>query len=309
MSDLDRKLAAVAASQRMLITLADVRRAGGTQAHAQRRVDGGRWRQVDQRTYLIAGAPFDWPTRQLAATLAAGEGAVGSHLAAARAYRLPGFDRAGVEVSIPRGRRYRRPWVRTHESTDLDRCRVVIRDGLPVTDPDRTLLDLGRYVGVPRLSRAVEAARRSQLVTWSSLIATLARHGRRGRHGTRRLRAVILRDAHRDEVTDTDMELLVLGLLRDAGCPEPVLHHRIYDGGRFVAEVDLAYPRWKIAIECDGDVHLLPEVRERDLPRQNDLVLLGWTVLRFSWERSRARPERIVAEVRRAIDAARSAAA
>lgn len=101
------------------------------------------------------------------------------------------------------------------------------------------------------------------------------------------------------------MELLVLGLLRESGLPEPVLHHRIYDGDRFVAEVDLAHPQWKIAIECDGDIHLLPEVRERDLPRQNDLVLLGWTVLRFSWERSRARPERIVSEVRAAIDAQR----
>jgi very-short-patch-repair endonuclease len=84
-----------------------------------------------------------------------------------------------------------------------------------------------------------------------------------------------------------------------------VLHHRIYDGTRFVAEVDLAFPQWRIAIECDGDVHLLPEVRERDLQRQNDLMLLGWTVLRFTWERARSRPERIVDEVRAAIRARR----
>jgi very-short-patch-repair endonuclease len=116
---------------------------------------------------------------------------------------------------------------------------------------------------------------------------------------------VILNEAHREEVTDTDSELLVLGLLRDAGLPEPVSHFRVCDGDRFVAELDLAYPQWKIAIECDGDVHLLPEVRERDLQRQNDLVLQGWIVLRFSWERSRSRPERIVEEVRAAIRARR----
>ena len=163
------------------------------------------------------------------------------------------------------------------------------------------MLDLGRYVGWKRLAKAVEAARRSDLVSWSSLIATLARHARRGRHGTRRLRAVILSDAHRDEVTDTDMELLVLSLLREADLPEPVLHHRVQVEGRFAAEVDLAYPQWKVAIECDGDIHLRPDVRERDLPRQNDLVLAGWTVLRFSWERSRLRPEAIVREVRAAL--------
>ena len=112
---------------------------------------------------------------------------------------------------------------------------------------------------------------------------------------------MILAGAHREEVTDTDVELLVLGLLTEASLPEPVLHHRIHDGERFVAEVDLAYPQWRIAIECDGDVHLLPEVRERDLPRQNDLVLSGWTVLRFSRDRVWTRPEALVAEVIAAV--------
>ena len=65
-----------------------------------------------------------------------------------------------------------------------------------------------------------------------------------------------------------------------------------------MAEVDLAYPELRIAIEIDGKVHLQPEVRERDLPRQNDLVLLGWTVLRFTWTRYTTRPASVVAEVR-----------
>ena len=46
----------------------------------------------------------------------------------------------------------------------------------------------------------------------------------------------------------------------------------------------------KIAIELDGSIHLEDDVRERDLPRQNDLVLLGWTVLRFTWKRFTERP-------------------
>jgi predicted transcriptional regulator of viral defense system len=305
MADIDRQLAAIAARQRMLITLDDVYGVGANRDHVAARLRSGRWQPVDHRTYLLAGAPLDWHTKQLAAIKAAGPGAACSHLAAARLWGLAGYATAGVELSIPRGRRYRRPGVRSHESTDLERCRIVEVAGIPVTDPDRTMLDLARYVGIQRLTRTIETARRAELVTWSSLIAMLARHARRGRHGTRRTRAVILQEAHRDEVTDTDSELLVLSLLRDAGLPEPVSHFEVYDGDRFVAELDLAYPQWKIAIECDGAVHLLPEVRERDLQRQNDLVLQGWIVLRFSWERSRARPERIVDEVRAAIRARR----
>ncbi len=304
MSELDRRLAAVAARQRMLITVQDVYGAGGSTDHAIARVHGGRWRRVEHGVYLMMGADLDWHTRQLAAVLAAGPGAAASHFAAARLWGLPGFSRAPVELSIPRGTRFRRPGIRTHESTDLERCTIVRRQLVPVTDANRTLLDVARFVGDPRSTRVIEAARRQQLVTWSTLISTLAAHARRGRPGIQRLRRVILAGAQREEVTDTDMELLVLGLLHEAGLPEPALHHRIHDGSRFVAEVDLAYPQWKIAIECDGSVHLDPEVHERDLARQNDLVLLGWTVLRFSWERVRARPLAVVSEVRAAVDAA-----
>ena len=305
MADLDRRLAEVARRQRMLITLDDVYAEGGVREHVAARLRGGRWAELDHRVYVISGATVDWETRQLAAVLSAGGGAATSHLAAARLWGIAGYGMAGLELSIPRGHRYRRLGVRSHESTDLDRCAVVVHHGIPVTDPDRTMLDLGRYVGVKRLERAVENARRRELVTWSSLITTLARHARKGRHGTRRLRAVILQNAQRKEITDTDAELLLLGLIRDAGLPEPALHHRVLDRDRFVAEVDLAYPQWRIAIECDGDVHLLPEVRARDLPRQNDVVLSGWTILRFSWERLRARPDRVVGEIRDAITAAR----
>ena len=305
MSELDRHLAAIASRQHQLITTTDVLAVGGAQHHADSRVAGGRWRRIDRGVFLVNGAPLDWAARQHAAVLAAGAGSVASHLAAARLLGLPGFERAGPELTVPRGTRFRRHGVRVHESTDLDRCRVVQRDGIPVTDPNRTLLDVGRHLGQQRLGRAVEAARRSDLVTWSSLIETLAHHARRGRPGVRRLRAVILAGAHRHEVTDTDVELLLHGLLVEAGLPPPAIRHRILDGDRFVAEVDLAFPELRIAIECDGDVHLLAEVHERDLPRQNELVLLGWTVLRFSNDRILTRPAAVVAQVRAAVEAAR----
>jgi very-short-patch-repair endonuclease len=303
---IDQVLAARAGQQRSLVTAGDVAKAGGNRSHIRRRLHSGRWQLVHPGVFLIAGAPLDWATLQLAAVLSAGPGAAASHLAAARLWEIPGFATAGVELSVPRHRRRPRTGQRIHESSDLDRCRIVERCGVPVTDASRTILDLARYVGPRRLHRSIEALRRRDDVSWAALIDTLARHARQGRHGVRRLRQVILTHAHREEITDTDMELLVLSLIREAGLPEPTLHHRVLDGDRFVAEVDLAYPEHRIAIECDGSIHLVEDVRDRDLTRQNDLILLGWTVLRFSYERLRTRPEAVLAEIRAAIDAARA---
>lgn len=303
MQELDRRLATIASGQRQLITLSDVRRCGGNEAHAKIRCDAGRWVRLDHGVYLINGAPLDWHARLLARILAAGPGAVASHLAAARVWAMPGFARARIELSVPRGRRYRRADARVHESTDLGRTVHRRVDQIPVTDPARTLLDLARYVGPQRLARAIEWCRRQGLVTWSDVIRTLHTHARRGRPGSRRLRQVILEHSHRDEITDSDFELLVLELIISSGLPEPVLHHKVHDGERFVAEVDMAYPERKVGVECLGPVHREDEqVWERDPARRNDLVLCGWTLLEFTWKRVRSRPDRVIAELRDALN-------
>ena len=177
----------------------------------------------------------------------------------------------------------------------------MVVDGIPATEVSRTLLDIGRRIGDASLLRAIEWSRREQRTDWPALVGTLARHARRGRPGIRRLRRVIAANIDRDEVTDSVFELLVLALIAEAGLPTPTLHHCVCAGERFVAEVDLAYPRWRIAIELDGAVHLRRDVHERDLARQNDLMLEGWVVLRFTWRRYTDRPEQLIAEIRTAI--------
>ena len=48
-----------------------------------------------------------------------------------------------------------------------------------------------------------------------------------------------------------------------------------------VAVVDLAEPKLKIAIECDGRSHYSRKQRNRDTRKTTMLAALGWTVLRF----------------------------
>src|SRR5690606_28606993 len=122
------------------------------------------------------------------------------HRAAAALWGFDGVAPGTPEVTVPRGVRFRRTDIRVHSSTDLDRCGARVRDGVPVTDPSRTLLDLARRTSDRRLLMAVESARRSGLSSWEELASTLHAHARRGRPGIRRLRRVIAANAHRDEV-------------------------------------------------------------------------------------------------------------
>ena len=297
MDGLDRQLAAVAARQHCLVTLKDVRAAGGNAKHAERRVATGRWEFVFEGVYRLAGVPWTWEARVMALVLAR-PGAVASYLCAARLHEI-GFGTAFPEVSIPRGRFHQADGLRVHTSTDLDRCQVVLRNGIPTTDPARTLLDLGRFIREPALAIAVKRARRQELVDWRDLIETLATHARKGRHGVTRLRNIIADGVALDDLTDTDSELAALSLLRERGFGEPAQQHRVYDSdGELLAAMDLAYVDKWVNFEIDGPVHLQPEVSIKDDDRDHMLRSMGWTVRRIWYEIPVRQPEKFVQIVR-----------
>ena len=293
MGDLDRRLAAVAARQHSIITLGDVIDAGGKQRHATTRAASGRWDRLSRGVFRVAGVPLTYEAEVLAAVLAAGPGAVASHLCAARLLGI-GFAKAGPEVTIPRGRRHRPGTLRVHESTDLDLCDIRQVAGIPVTDPGRTCLDIARYLGVPSLTKAVEQSHRLELVTWQSLLRTLVAHARQGRHGVTNLRQVISEGLERAGITDTDSELVALALLREHGF-RPVLHHVVRAAdGEVIAEIDLADPARRTGLEIDGTVHLRPEVRAKDDARDHRLRRMGWTIRRVWCEMPVLEPARFL---------------
>lgn len=307
MTQADEVLAELARGQHSVFSGTQALSRGVTRKMLRTRVAAGHLDRVDHDVFHVSGTPMTWNAKVLGLVLAAGDGALASHRTAAAIWGLDDFRHGTPEVTVPRGTRFRRSAVRVHESTDLDRCGSRIRDSIPITDPARTLLDLARRHDDLLLLGAIESARRLHLTKWSELVATLAKHARRGRPGIRRLRRVITANIHREEITDSAFELLVLALLIEHGLPEPIVHHRLFaPGGSLLAEIDLAYPDMRIAIELDGGVHRRREVFERDRPRQNGIVLEGWIILRFTWEMLEHRPQEIVTAVRAATTLARS---
>lgn len=75
------------------------------------------------------------------------------------------------------------------------------------------------------------------------------------------------------------------------------------ESGQILAEIDFASPELKIAIEVDGRAfHSDRRSFEQDRARQNKLVIRGWVVLRFTWERIVNDPDGVVAEILAVIE-------
>ncbi len=92
-------------------------------------------------------------------------------------------------------------------------------------------------------------------------------------------------------------ERLLVRLLQDAGITGWELSYPLQD---YV--IDLAFPAQRIAIEVDGWAwHMTPDRFIRDRQRQNALVNLQWTILRFTWHDLVGRSEAVLDEIRAAL--------
>lgn len=241
-------------------------------------------------------------------TASMSDGQFFSHVTAAVIWGLPlphgVVDRAEIDVGVfPPARLPRGRGVRGHETTA--RLTTVHRDawsGLLVASPASTWAMLGAILWDPYdLIAAGDAAVRDwrvtePLTTLTSLTAAV-RSGRRV--GVGDLRAALPRVRTRSASRPETRARLTLV---DAGMPEPVLNVDVYEAGRKIACVDLAYPRLKIAIEYEGEHHLLdPEQWARDIGRYEQLVAAGWRVIRVTKAELFQNPYSFVARVRRAI--------
>ncbi len=138
-----RALAGLAARQYGAFSSQQAAHCGFSRYALHRAQKDGRLVVVQTGVYAEAGGPASWERSLLAACLAAGEGAVVSHRAAARLWALSDMVADLVEITVPRPRSPRPARTVLHRSTDLVGAHTTRRRGLPVTNPLRTMVDLG----------------------------------------------------------------------------------------------------------------------------------------------------------------------
>jgi very-short-patch-repair endonuclease len=209
-----------------------------------------------------------------------------------------------LEVVVPRGAVVpKRQHVRARVTDVPARDRVLLEPyGLRCLRPTRAAVDLLRRLPLVEAVVVADAVQHGALCDATALHEEMAHHA--GLRGVRQaLRVLELADRRAESPPESRLRLaLVLAGFR------PVPQYEVYEHGRLVARVDLAFSELRLAIEYDGrEVHERQDVFTRDRQRQNDLVRAGWTLLRFTAADLRAGAASAVAQVMEALRVRRAA--
>jgi very-short-patch-repair endonuclease len=211
---------------------------------------------------------------------------------------LPGED-AAVEVTVPRSRGPRLVGVEVHRSRDLVPAHTTMRQGIPVTNPLRTMVDLGAVLSCWLVEDALDRGLTARLFTVAAVEWLLHDVARPGRRGCGVLRQVLDERALGRERPDGLLEPRMARVLRSHGLPPAAFQQPVPEAG---ARVDFAYPDVRLAIEVDGyATHGSPRAMAADFERQNRLAAVGWVVLRFTWRQVVQQPAAVAQAVRTAL--------
>ncbi|WP_193597283.1 hypothetical protein [Microbacterium sp. YJN-G] len=221
---------------------------------------------------------------------------------------LPPRDWSDLHVGVPRpSRAPRRPGVVGHQHS-AGYVRVVEVDGMLVTDAASTWATLGgllteddlivaadRVIRIPRMPGGFRRLDERPLATREELSWFAER---KGRPGAPRLRRA-LEQARTGAASPPETRIRLL--IRDAGLPEPVLDHDVYDEyGRFLGCSELAYPELRVAFEYESDGHLSQEQLRRDIDKYQAYAEAGWNPVRLTSEHVFRNPGEAVRRIRQA---------
>ncbi|MGH9266406.1 MAG: type IV toxin-antitoxin system AbiEi family antitoxin domain-containing protein, partial [Acidimicrobiales bacterium] len=296
--DIRHRLNQIAASQHSLITLDQALKAGLSVGQVRQRVRSGEWSVARPRVYAVAGAPATWVQAVAAAAFSLQPRAWLSHHAAGQLWNFDDTATEAIEVILDFDRRVRMAGVRSHRTQALFSADLTRHLRIPVTTPERTLVDLSAAFSVPALGRMLDDGLRRRLIRLDRLRACVGRLPKAPGRRPASIHQLLAERLPGYDPGDSDLETRVLRALVAAGLPVPVQQFRVPIGGR-TCRIDLAYPAARLAIELNGwEFHKSRSAFDDDRARVNALVLAGWTVLEFT---SRSSDATIVGSVTTAL--------
>jgi hypothetical protein len=228
----------------------------------------------------------------MAAVISCGDEAVLSHRSAPALLGI-GSEQSGlIDVSVRRRCELRRPGLRVRGRPRLSPKNLGLSEGIPVTSPAQTLIDLTTELDIVAVERAVNNADKRDLIDPEAL--RLALDDYTGMPGVRPLRTLLDRLTFR--LSDSDLEIFFRPIAAAAGLPSPLSKQTV---NRF--EVDFFWPDLGLIVETDGlRYHRTPAAQKRDALRDRTHVIAGMTPLRFTHYEVRYEPHKVRLDLRRA---------
>jgi very-short-patch-repair endonuclease len=280
-------------AQHGVVTRSQLLGLGFSKGGITHRIKRERFHPIHAGVYAVGRPSLDQNGLWMAAVLACGPEAVLSHLSAGAHWGLisrPWVEldvrsrRAPVHVTVPARCHRRRPGVIVHRRGHVAAC-LTSHDGIPVTEPAATLVDLATLLARRQLEAAVNEADKLELIDPDALRAAL--DGMRGRAGSAALRRLL--EESTLVVTDSELERRFLPLARRAGLGPPRTQARV-NGYR----VDFYWPELGLIVETDGlRYHRTPAQQSRDRQRDQCHAAAGLTTLRFTHPQVTREPEHV----------------
>ncbi len=262
-----------------VISRAQALDAGLSISQVDRRVRRRQWKPSGYPGWMILADCWDDPLPHLTCAIAALEGpawrrsatalhGLGSH--PPKPEVLARQDRSGVARS---GRYEPSIWT------------VTCIAGLRCLTLEDTVASMAGVSHPDRFDELVDAVLLQNRTEWPRLASAFRRVRRKGRLGSAQLGRVLEERRSEQAVPLSHWSRKFVRALWDTGLPKPQMEWRIQQAGRLVAQVDLAYPECRYAIELDSLAHHLnPDAFEEDRRRDADLAAAGWLVRRFTWK-------------------------
>lgn len=253
-----------------------------------------RWlerRRIHRRhpgVYILGHRKLSERGELIAALLYAGPGAALRRRSGAAWRGIVTSTPAVIEVVTPR-RRKSVPGIAVRH---LDRVEREMHNGLPVAPIPEILLDLATFLPLRALRNALAEADYRGLLDPPSLRAAV-----RGRPGSAAINRALNDHLPQLAHTRSELEVRFLELCERAGLPLPEVNVRV---AGFL--VDAHWPGQQLVVELDGgEAHGRPAAVVSDRNRDLALRELGYTVRRYSWHQVVSHPERVVADLRSAL--------
>jgi predicted transcriptional regulator of viral defense system/very-short-patch-repair endonuclease len=280
-SEADVQCSFTAGRQFGLITREQALEAGMSQKMVRNRLATG-WHRILPGVLALPGAPESWEQRMMAACLWCRSTGVAGGRSAGAIHGLHGLSRDVIEL-VTTSKRKPPHGVIVHVTRDLLPADTRVINGIPVTNVDRTLVDLASLIDRDKLAIALDDALRRRLTHVTRLQRRLDCMGTVGRKGAGILAKLLVERNGLDTFPESALETGFYEFICRWKLPRPRLQERMKDERGRVVRVDFFYPSARLVIELESFAwHSGRDAWERDLRRRNQMETTGLTVLHYT---------------------------